>query len=66
MKKVFGIICIGILVLNIIGLIYMIITNPEKFENNSMHFVKKIGGALVFGTLGVYLLKGNSNNEKLN
>ena len=63
MKKIIGIICIGILVLNIIGLIYIVVTNPERLENNSMHFVKKIGGAFVFGAVGVYFLKSSKENS---
>lgn len=61
MKKIIGIILVGILVLNIIGVIYLGITNPGKLGNNSMHFIKKIAGALVIGALGVYLM---SKNEK--
>jgi membrane-bound acyltransferase YfiQ involved in biofilm formation len=64
MKKIIGIICIGILVLNIIGMIYLVTTNPDKLENNSYHFVKKIGGAFVFGAVGFYLLKSSANNSK--
>tara|TARA_R110002096_G_C14141914_1_gene683000 strand:- start:89 stop:211 length:123 start_codon:yes stop_codon:yes gene_type:complete len=39
----------------------MVTTNLERFENNSIHFIKKIVGALEIVVLGVSLM---SKNEK--
>ena len=62
MKKVIGIICIGILILNLVGMVYLFVNNPDKIENNNMYFIKKIGGAFVFGAVGFFLLKKDNNN----
>ena len=59
MKKVIGYIFIGIFVLNIIGMIYLIATNPDRLTNESSHFVKKMLGALFFGVVGVLLIRKN-------
>ena len=64
MKKIIGYLFIGIFVLNIIGILYLIATNPDRLSNESGHFAYKMFGALVFGALGVILIRNSKNNSK--
>lgn len=63
MKKVFGFIFIAIAVLNVVGFIYLISTNPDKLSDNSEYFFKKILLALVFGGIGIYLVLSNQKKD---
>ena len=59
MKKVIGYILIAIAVLNVVGFVYMLVTNSGKFENNSEYFIKKIVFAIGWGGLGIYLIQSS-------
>jgi hypothetical protein len=63
MKKTIGYICIAIAVLNVIGFIYLMATNPDKLSNNSGYFVKKIIFSLGIGGLGIWLIQPQKNDN---
>jgi len=64
MKKLIGIILIGIAVLNIVGLIYLSATNPDKLSNNSSYFGRKVAFGLILGAIGLGLLLTDKKNEE--
>jgi hypothetical protein len=66
MKKIIGFICVAIAVLNVIGFIYLSISNPDKLSNNSEYFFKKIVFAIGVGGLGIWLIKSSNKKDKNN
>ena len=61
MKKVIGILLIGIMLLNIIGFLYVVFSNPVRLEDNAGHFMKKIFWSVALGALGIYLVNHSKN-----
>lgn len=57
MKKIIGYICIAVAVLNVIGFMYLLISNPDKLSNNSSYFIKKIAFAIGVGGIGIWLIQ---------
>lgn len=66
MKKIIGYICIAIALLNVVGFIYLTISNPDKLSGNSDYFIKKIVFALVIGGLGIWLMQSSNKNNNDN
>lgn len=63
MKKIIGYVLIGISALNVIGFIYLLITNNNKFSDNSGYFLKKIIFAIGIGGLGIYLIRTTKKED---
>ena len=63
MKKIIGYVLVAIAVLNVLGFIYMLITNGNKFNDNSGYFLKKIIFAIGIGGLGIYLIRTTKKEE---
>lgn len=63
MKKVIGYILIAIALLNVVGFVYMLVSNSGKFETNSEYFIKKIIFAIGLGGLGIYLIQSSKPKD---
>lgn len=63
MKKIIGYICILIAVLNVVGFIYLIASNPDKFSSNTAYFLKKIAFAIIVGGIGIWLIQSKSKSD---
>jgi hypothetical protein len=66
MKKLIGVILMGICALNVIGYIYLSSVNPDKISNNSDYFAKKIGFAIGAGVLGLFLFASTGEKNQAN
>ncbi|WP_276345637.1 hypothetical protein [Daejeonella sp. JGW-45] len=66
MKKIIGYICIAVAVLNFIGFVYLLTSNPEKLSINSSYFIKKITFAVLVGGVGFWLIQPKKEDEKPN
>ena len=62
-KIITGTILLIISILNVIGFIYLSITNPDKLSNHAEYFGKKITFAIGIGALGLWLILSSRKNK---